>query len=206
MWACLGSTCLGPSVFPISCYQYPLDLENFSARISSNVFSVCFSFSSPSRIRIMHKFACFILSHRSHISFIFFHLLFCLLSWLGDFHYSLFHITNSFLCIIHSGLYCLSFSLYLCKWIFYFSWLLLICSHSFLRESAFLFQSSLNSFRIFTLSLLNSKSVRLQRSVSLLTALGEFSCCFNWEFISEVLHLACVFLFVWISGSQTVFL
>ena len=76
-----------------------------------------------------------------------------------------------------------------------FSWLLLICSHSFLRESAFLFQSSLNSFRIFTMSLLNSKSVRLQRSVSLLTALGEFSCCFNWEFISEVLHLACVFLF-----------
>ena len=57
-----------------------------------------------------------------------------------------------------------------------------------------LFISSLNSFSIFTTSLLNSMSVRLQKSVYLLTALGEFSYCFNWEW-SELLHLSCVFLF-----------
>ena len=51
------------------------------------------------------------------------------------------------------------------------SWLLLIFSSSFLRKSALLFISSLNSFSIFTISFLNSKSVRLQRSISLWIAL-----------------------------------
>ena len=48
-----------------------------------------------------------------------------------------------------------------------FPWLLLIFSISFLKESELLFISSLNSFSIFTISLLNSRSVWLQRSVSL---------------------------------------
>ena len=79
-----------------------------------------------------------------------------------------------------------------------FSWLLLIFSSSFLKESALLFISYLNSFSIFTISLLNSKSVRLQRSVSLLTALGDFSCCFNLEwflcfFIVLVFSFFCEF-------------
>ena len=86
-----------------------------------------------------------------------------------------------------------------------FSWLLLIFSSSFLRESALLFISSLNSFSIYTISLLNSKSVRLQRSVSLLIALGEFSYCFNWEsFLSFFIVLVGGFFSLQIWGSQTV--
>ena len=113
----------------------------------------------------------------------FFHLVFCLLSWLGDFHYSIFHITNLspalfiLVCTALSSV-CISANEFSS-----FSWLFLLFSSSFLREFALLFISSLNSFSVFTISLLNSKSVRLQRSVSLLTALGE------------LLHLACVFLF-----------
>ena len=74
-----------------------------------------------------------------------------------------------------------------------FSWLFLIFYSSFLRESALLFSFSLNSFNIFTISLLNSKSVRLQSSVSLLTALGEFSCWFNWEWFLSVFILLVIF-------------
>ena len=63
-------------------------------------------------------------------------------------------------------------------------WLLLISSSSFLEDmNSNLHYCSypLNALSIFTISLLNSKSVRLQRSDSLLIALGEFSSCFNWE-------------------------
>ena len=77
-----------------------------------------------------------------------------------------------------------------------FSWLLLIFSSSFLRESALLFISSCNSFSIFTISLLNSKCVRLQSSVSLFTALGEFSYCFNWEWFLSFFILLVIFFFV----------
>ena len=66
MWACLGSTCLGLSVLPVSWYQIPLDLKSFKI-ISSNIFSIPFSSSSPSEIPIMHRLACFILSYRSLI-------------------------------------------------------------------------------------------------------------------------------------------
>ena len=59
-----------------------------------------------------------------------------------------------------------------------------------------LFIYSLNSFSIFTVSLLNSKSIRLQRSVSLLTALGEFSGCFNWEWFLSFFILFVFFFFV----------
>ena len=47
MWACLGSTCLGPSVFPISCYQYPLDLENFQPGFLQMYFQSAFLFLLP---------------------------------------------------------------------------------------------------------------------------------------------------------------
>ena len=77
-----------------------------------------------------------------------------------------------------------------------FSWLLLIFSSSFLRVSALLLISSLNSFSIFTLSLLNSRSVRLQRSVSLLTALGEVSYWFNWGWFLSFFILLVVFFFL----------
>ena len=55
-----------------------------------------------------------------------------------------------------------------------FYWLLLVFSISFLKKSAFLFISALNSFiftlnsfSIFTISFLNPASIRLQRSISL---------------------------------------
>ena len=65
-----------------------------------------------------------------------------------------------------------------------------------------LFISALNSFifilysfSIFTISLLNSVSIGLQRSVSLFVASGEFSCSFNWEwfFILLIFFLCCEF-------------
>src|SRR5512147_2977968 len=59
--------------------------------------------------------------------------------------------------------------------------------------SALLFISSLNSFSIFTISLLNFRSVRLQRSVSLLTVLGEFSCWFDWGWFLSFFILLVVF-------------
>ena len=39
--------------------------------------------------------------------FSFFHLAFCLIFWLDNFHYSVFQITYSFFCIIQSAIYCL---------------------------------------------------------------------------------------------------
>ena len=48
--------------------------------ISSNIFSILFSFSSPSGIPIMHSLARFVLSHRPLVLLsCFFHLVFCLL-------------------------------------------------------------------------------------------------------------------------------
>ena len=72
-----------------------------SAIISSNIFSVSFYFSSPG-LPIMCGFVCFILSHRFLTAFMFFHLVFCLLSQWGYFHYSIFQVTNYFPCIIYS--------------------------------------------------------------------------------------------------------
>jgi len=121
---CLGVGLFGFSLFWALCASYILisvcfRFGKFSAIISSNIFSIPLSFSFPSGIPIMRILARFILSHRSLILLsCFFHLVFCLLSWLGDFHYFIFHITNSFLCIIHSALYCFKLSLYFCKWIF----------------------------------------------------------------------------------------
>ena len=92
-----------------------------------------------------------------------------------------------------------------------FSWLLFIFSSSFLQceqavvprmLSVLLFISSLNSLifslnsvNIFTISLLNSVSIRLHKCVSVLTALGEFSCCFNWEWFLSFFILLVFFFF-----------
>ena len=50
---------------------------------------------------------------------------------------------------------------------------------------------SLNFFSIFLISLLNSVSVRLQRSVSLFAATCEFSCSFNWEWFLRFFICLC---------------
>uniref|UniRef100_A0A4X1UK17 Uncharacterized protein n=1 Tax=Sus scrofa TaxID=9823 RepID=A0A4X1UK17_PIG len=147
----------------------------------------------------MRRLACFILSHRSII------LLSCFFIWFSvccpDWVISI--ILSSTSLIRSSELFILFFialsSVCISANEFSsFSWLLLILSSSFLKESALLLISSLNSFSIFNTSLLNSMSVRLQRSVSLLSALGEFSCSFNWEwflcfFILFVFFLSCEF-------------
>ena len=83
----------------------------------------------------------------------------------------------------------------------------LIFSSSFLKESALLVILSPHSFSIFTISLVDSKSVKHQRSVSLLPDLGEFSCSFNQEwFLSFFILLVFSFLFLWIWESQTALL
>uniref|UniRef100_A0A8W4FBA7 Secreted protein n=1 Tax=Sus scrofa TaxID=9823 RepID=A0A8W4FBA7_PIG len=108
---CLGVGLFGFSLFGAlcaSCILNPVSFRfgKFPAIISSNIFSIPLSFSTPSGIPIMRRLARFILSHRSHIAFQFFDSVFCLLTRLSDFHYSIFHITDSFFCIIHSGFYC----------------------------------------------------------------------------------------------------
>ena len=95
----------GFNLFEALCASYILmsvsfRFGKFSAIISSSMFSMPFSFSSPSGIPVMHRLAHFILSHRSLVLLsCFFNLVFCLLSWLVDFHYFIFQVTNSFLCI-----------------------------------------------------------------------------------------------------------
>ena len=108
---CLGVSLFGFNLFGALCVSCILISVSFRFRkfpviISSNIFSIPLSFSSPSGIPIMPRLAYFILSHRCLILLLFFHLVFCLLSCLGDFHYSIFCITNSLFCIIHSGFYC----------------------------------------------------------------------------------------------------
>ena len=121
----------------------------------------------------MHKLGHIILSHRSCV------LLLCFFIWFyvycPDWVISIILSSKS---LIHSS------ALFILLFIAFssvsnsanefssFSYFLLIFSSSFLKESALLFISSLNSFSIFNTSLFNSMSVRLQRSVSLLTALG----------------------------------
>ena len=83
----MGSSCLGPSVLPISGYVSFFRFGKFSTKISSNTFCIAFSLSFPSGILIEHRLAHFIFSHGS------FYLLFCL----GDFNYSIFQISSSVL-------------------------------------------------------------------------------------------------------------
>ena len=139
----------------------------------------------------MHRLAHFILSHRSLT------LLSCFFIWFSDFcpdwvistilsSKSLIH--SSALLILLFGAFssiCVSANEYSNSSMF-----LLTFSSSFLKESALLFISalnslifSLNSSSIFTTYPLNSVSVRLQRSVLLFAASGEFFCSFNWEWL-----------------------
>ena len=131
-----------------------------------------------------------------------FHWVFCLLS---DWVISI--ILSSKSLILSSALFILLFSAFNSVSVsenkFYnFSWFLLIFSSSFLKKSALLLMSTLNyfiftlnSFSIFTTSLWNSVSVRLQRSVSLFSASCEF-CSFNWEcFLSFFILPMFFFLF-----------
>ena len=110
----LGVGLFGFNLFEALCASYILmsvsfRFGKFSAIISSNMFTMPFSFSSPSGIPIMHRLAHFILSHRSLVLLsCFFNLVFCMLSWLGDFHYFILYVTNSFLCIIFSAFYLFS--------------------------------------------------------------------------------------------------
>ena len=127
----------GFNLFRAFCISYILisvsfRFGKFSAIISSNIFSISFSFSSPSGISTMHRLAYFILSHRSHIAFMFFQLVFCLLS---DCVISIILSSTS---LIHS--YALSILLFsafnlVCISAHEFSnfyWFLLICSSFFL--------------------------------------------------------------------------
>ena len=79
----------------------------FSSMISSNIVFIPFSLSSPSKITIMCHLRCVIISTMSCIllSFVF-NLLFCLLSWLVDFHYSIFQITYSSRSIFLNVMFC----------------------------------------------------------------------------------------------------
>ena len=114
----------------------------FSPIISSNIFSVPFSLSSPSGTR----WACFILSRRSHMLLsYFFHLSFCLLFWLSDFHYSVFQIT------MWSMLFSLLIILISVIELSSFDWFIFIVSSLLLQWSAFLRIIFLNSCRIFFL-------------------------------------------------------
>ena len=73
----LASSYLGPSVLP--CIWIPISFfkfGEFSAIISSKIRSVLFSLSS-SRTPIMHRLACFILSHRDLCCFHVSHLICC---------------------------------------------------------------------------------------------------------------------------------
>ena len=137
----------------------------------------------------MHRLACYILSHRCLL------LLSCLFIWFSacclDWVISI--ILSSMSLIHYSALFILLFIIFISVWIYanefsHFSWLLPILSKAFLREYVLLFVSSLNSlifslnsFSIFTISLWNSMSDRLQRSVSLFAASCELFCSFNWE-------------------------
>ena len=106
---CLGVGLFGFNVFVALCAPCVLidvsfQFGQFSPIISPNIFSTPFSFSSPG-IPFMQRLPHFVLSHRSLILILwfFFPFGFCLLFCLGDFHYSIFHIANSFLCNIHSA-------------------------------------------------------------------------------------------------------
>ena len=147
----------------------------------------------------MHRLACFILSHRSLTLVLCFFIWFsfCCPDWVFSIILSatsLIHSSASFILLfIALSSVCISANEFSS-----FPWLLLTFYSSFLKESVLLLISSINSFSIFNTSLLNSMSVRLQRSVSLLSALDEFSYSFNWEcflcfFILLVFFFFCEF-------------
>ena len=99
------SVCASYIWISISCFRF----QKFPAIISLNTFAILSSLSFLSEIPIRHILAFFILSHRllMLLSYFFLNLCFCLLSWLGDFNYSIIYITYSFFCIINSAFHSL---------------------------------------------------------------------------------------------------
>ena len=120
---CLGVGLFGFNFLGAFCSSYILTsvffrFGKFSDIISSIIFSIPFSFSS-SGIPIMHRLACFILSHRSLIFLSFLkNLVFYLSFWFCDFGYSVFQVIYWLLCIVHSSVQCLQLSFCLHKCIF----------------------------------------------------------------------------------------
>ena len=86
-------------MLPISEYLFFLYLTTLS---------IPFSLSS-SEIPVVCRLTHYILSHKSHILFLFFKFVFHSLFLLGDFHYSLFQFTYSFFCNIQFTLLLLAY-------------------------------------------------------------------------------------------------
>ena len=104
------------------------------AIISSNIFSIPFSFSSPSKIPIMHRLACFVLPHRCLILLSFFLFKFVFLSAVLIWMISI--ILSSKSLIYSSALFILLFNAFNSAFtsaneFSIFSWLLLIVSAPF---------------------------------------------------------------------------
>ena len=133
MWVCLVSTCLGPSIFASCILIYvSFRFRKFPAIISSN-FKF---FQSPFLFLILLESLLCIgwpaLYYPIDISFMCFHLVFCLLSLLCDFHYSIFQLTYLFFCVIHSALQAFNSAYVSANKFSNFSMFLLIFSSSFL--------------------------------------------------------------------------
>ena len=103
---CLGVSLLGFFLLGTlcdSCIRVSVSLfrfVKFLAIISLNRFLILF-FVVWTTHSVVWMLALFMLYHRSCMLLCFrFHLSFCLLFWLGDFHYSVFQVTHTFFCVI----------------------------------------------------------------------------------------------------------
>ena len=117
---CLGVGLFGFNIFGAFCSSCILisvsfRFGKFSDIISSNIFSIPFYFSSsgiPLCVDWPTSYYPIDVLYCSHGFFIWFSVccpdwVISIFLWLGDFHYSIFQVTNLFLCIIHSALQCL---------------------------------------------------------------------------------------------------
>ena len=133
MWSYWGSANLGPSVLPCILISVSFRFGKFSTIISSNNFSIPFSFSWPSEIPIIHGLAHYILTH---ISLYCFHVFSWFSVYCPDWVISIILSSKSLIC--SSALFILLFSAFSSVCISAnefsnFSWFLLIFSGSFLN-------------------------------------------------------------------------
>ena len=148
-------------------YLFFVRFGKFSAIISSNTFSIPFSYSSFSGIHVTHRLACFCY----HIGLV---LLLFILIWLSVCY------PNWVISIILSSRpFILSFMLSILLFIAFssvflsanefanFSWFLSIFFSSFLKYFAFMLIAFLDSFSIFIISFWKLVSIRMKMSVSL---------------------------------------
>ena len=131
MWACLGSTCWGPSVLTISWYLFPLDWRVFRHNFFKYIFNPLFLLLKlllcvgwPDLHYPIDLFYC--------LHFFFFCFFICCPDWVVSI------ILSSTLLICSSALFILLFSLFssICtseNEFYNFSWLFLIFSSSFLK-------------------------------------------------------------------------